>query len=545
MKPTIALLAALLAAMIAPAGAAHAGTYDVWSCRMPDGQRPAPIAGWVPFSVGAPPPSNDCGTWQGMRAAFQVFGLSASAVTGWSFEAPPHTAIAGYELYRSARAGAASDGSSRAFALYHDEPRFDALVHLFEFCTPNPQGCHQVGDPQATDPMDPDNRVARSGLRIKRLILRMECRSINGPVACGPADPSGSLRIGRARIALRDDTAPALVRPTGALVKPRAVLDGAAAVTVSANDVGGGVARFDVLVDGTPIATEPVDDRHPSCRAPFVDLVPCPSSVARSFAFDTSGVSNGAHRVQIAAIDAAGNRTLSVPVDVRIANGATPNGAGASRGARLVARFESTGRRAGRDRARVRFGGTRAILGRLRDERGTPIANARVDVLATSRHTGARQVQKGVVTTRADGSFRFLPRRGPSRRFELAYRAFSLDPDPSATAAVTLGVRAGVRLDVRPRRTTSRGTIRFRGRLRGGPGRGGVQVTLYAVGRSVRSRVPVAVLKTNAAGRFGFRYRFVRTFAPFTYRFVAQVQRQRGYPYDAASSRRVTVRVVR
>jgi hypothetical protein len=323
------------------------------------------------------------------------------------------------------------------------------------------------------------------------------------------------------------------------------VLDGAAAVTVSATDVGGGVARFEVVVDGMPIATEPVDDLYPSCRVPFVALVPCPSSVARSFAFDTSAVSNGGHRVQIAAVDAAGNRTYSAPVDVRIANGAEPNGAGASRGARLVARFAPKRGRLGRDRARVRFGSTREIRGRLVDAGGAPIANARLDVLATNRHPGARQVREGVVTTRADGVFRYRPPPGPSRRFELAYRAFSLDPDPSATAVVTLDVRAGVTLDVRPRRTTSRGTIRFRGRLRGEPGHAGVQVTLYAVGRDVRSRVPVAVLRTGTAGRFRFRYRFLRTFAPFTYRFVAHVERQRAYPYAAGSSRPATVRVVR
>jgi hypothetical protein len=393
--------------------------------------------------------------------------------------------------------------------------------------------------------MDPDNRVARSGLRIKRLILRMECRSVYGPVACAPADPGGGLTIGRARIGLTDDAAPVLPPPEGALVTPGAVLEGAQAVSVSARDAGGGIERIAVIVDGNEIASERVDDQYPTCRPPFVALEPCPSAVTRSFAFDTSAVPNGAHALQVAAIDAAGNRTPSPPVNVRIANGAEPNGSKASRRARLVARFESRRRRAGRDRATVPFGATRAVRGRLTDERGAAIAHAKLDVLATNRQSGAKPVHEGVVETRADGRFRYLPRRGPSRRLRLAYRAFSLDPDASASAELTLDVRAGVTLVVRPRRTTSRGTIRFRGRLRGGPGRGGVQVTLYAVGRRIRSRVPVAVLTTDTAGRFRFRYRFLRTFAPFTYRFVAQLARQRGYPYAAASSRPVTVHVVR
>ena len=147
--------------------------------------------------------------------------------------------------------------------------------------------------------------------------------------------------------------------------------------------------------------------------------------------------------------------------------------------------------------------------------------------------------------TDAKGRFMFRARRGPSRVLRVGYRAFTLDPEPSAVAGVTLNVRAGIRLSVAPRRTTSRGTIRFSGKLLGGPGRSHVQVTLYAVGRVGRQRVPVSVLRTNRKGRFRFRYRFQRTFAPFTYRFQARIERQATYPYAAAGSNRVIVRVVR
>jgi hypothetical protein len=193
----------------------------------------------------------------------------------------------------------------------------------------------------------------------------------------------------------------------------------------------------------------------------------------------------------------------------------------------------------------VDFGTARPIRGRLLDASGQPIAGARLEVMATQQSPGAQPRQEGTAITRRDGSFRYTPRRGPSRRLEIAYRAFTLDAHPTTTAPLTLDVRAGVRLIVRPRRTTSRGTIRFRGRLLGGPNRAGAQVALYAVGRRERSRVPVSVLTTDTKGRFRFRYRFVRTFAPFTYRFVARVERQRGYPYAPASSPVATVKVIR
>ena len=127
--------------------------------------------------------------------------------------------------------------------------------------------------------------------------------------------------------------------------------------------------------------------------------------------------------------------------------------------------------------------------------------------------------------------------RGPSRRLQVEYRATSLDPYPAATTEVRLNVRAGVRLSVSPRKTTSRGTIRFAGRLAGGPGRNGVQVALYAVGRTARQRVPVEVLTTGQQGRFRFRYRFVRTFAPFTYRFQAAFPDNRDIPMPAERHR--------
>jgi hypothetical protein len=128
-------------------------------------------------------------------------------------------------------------------------------------------------------------------------------------------------------------------------------------------------------------------------------------------------------------------------------------------------------------------------------------------------------------------------------RFE--YRAYSSDEAPAAIADATLKVRAGALLAVAPRRVGPRGTITFTGRLRGGPGRFGTQVQLFAVARRGRDRVPVATLRADRRGRFRFRYRFRRTFAPFTYYFQAVVPRQTGYPYVTGRSHRVAVRVVR
>jgi hypothetical protein len=395
--------------------------------------------------------------------------------------------------------------------------------------------------------MDPANRVVRSDVDAKRLILRMECRGSSAqpsPTTCGPADPPGGFGVARARITLRDSQPPVLGGPQGPLAKAGAVLEGVQAITVTASDEGGGVERLGVLVDGRSAMDETLERDAPSCRTPYFKVVPCASSTTRTLAFDTASVPNGHHAIQIAAYDAAGNRTLSPAVVLTTRNGAVPNGLNASRLANLVASFRSRGRPA-TERATVDFGGRRVIRGRLTDADDRPIAGARLEVTAQTLRRGTRPRREAIVRTRRDGTFRYLPRPGPSRILRVGYRAFSLDEGPSAVASLKLKVRAGIRLRVRPRKTTSRGRIRFSGRLLGGPGRGGVQVTLYAVGRVGRSRVPVAVLRTGNRGRFRFEYRFVRTFAPFTYWFQARLGSQRTYPYAAASSNRVTVRVTR
>lgn len=536
---TLVVAAVAVASLAAPA---HAETYDVWSCRLPDGKA-APLDGWrfQGWGNGA----NQC-PYFGFTAAFPTSGLASDATSGWEFVAPVHLAIEGYELYRTAQAASGDDGTFRAYGLYHDVALFDPLVTLFEYCVPYIQGCWAIGKPYpSADPMDPANHVARGGLNAKRLILQMECRApgVHGP--CGPSAAPGVLGVARARIRLNDSLPPVLDPPSGPLVTAGALLEGLQAVRLSARDEGGGLESVAVVADGATVMEESLSDVAPSCRAPFVKVVPCVGATSRTLAFDTAQLPNGDHSIQIAATDAGGNRTLSTPVPITTMNGATANGFGASRRAQLMARFADVKPGRAADRTTVGFRGRPAITGRLSDASGEPIAGAVLDVLRQPLRPGSKPRTEGTATTRSNGRFRYMSPRGPSRLLRVEYRAFSLDAAPSAISTLTLSVRAGIRLSVSPRRTTSRGTIRFSGKLLRGPGRDGVQVTLYAVGRVGRQRVPVAVLESDAKGRFRFRYRFRRTFAPFTYRFRARLEKQPTYPYAPAGSNRATVRVVR
>ena len=108
-----------------------------------------------------------------------------------------------------------------------------------------------------------------------------------------------------------------------------------------------------------------------------------------------------------------------------------------------------------------------------------------------------------------------------------------------------MNVRAGVRLTVRPKRTTSRGSIRFLGRCAVAPiARDSKSPSTPSIAAAA-AVCPSRWSAPTSRGRFRFRYRFARTFAPFTYRFIAKYERQATFPYAAGTSPVATVRVVK
>src|SRR5689334_15238325 len=98
--PTHRLISALtvLAALGVVAPKASAATYEVYSCRLPNGDATG-IDGWNPIGINA---YNDCGPGGGLAAQLPVGSVPVDTASGWRFAAPPDTTISDFTVFRAA-----------------------------------------------------------------------------------------------------------------------------------------------------------------------------------------------------------------------------------------------------------------------------------------------------------------------------------------------------------------------------------------------------------------------------------------------------------
>jgi hypothetical protein len=327
-------------------------------------------------------------------------------------------------------------------------------------------------------------------------------------------------------------------------------------------DVGGGLARAVVEVDGADALGVALSDPEGTCRhvgtdpaaAEYAAAQPCPLRIDNgALDIDTTKLPQGQHVVRVLLEDAAGNRTAifgpvtrTITSSEAVGPGSDPalrgaaNGNGASDLARLTAHW---GRRGSRTLLVSRFGRRHVVRGRLRTIDGAPIADAAIDMVSKTTAVDARELAKrGGPTTGADGGWRVaLPRGVSSRDVAFRYRSHVNDTVAAATASVRLRVRAGLHLAIHPLRARQGQAIHFDGRLLGGPlPRGGKQVVLLA--RASRGGwVRFNVVRTDGGGRFRTDYRFRQAGAAL-YRFRALSLSEAAYPYLAGGSNVVRVR---
>jgi hypothetical protein len=325
-------------------------------------------------------------------------------------------------------------------------------------------------------------------------------------------------------------------------------------VTFSASD-NSGIRRAE-LVDVTdasnPVVVASEDyntgpNTDAGTRCDYTRPRPCPDLKDETIAAPTP---IAGHRTLLMRVtDAGGETAVSAPFSI-FARGAL-NGINGGDGARLVAGFPAKVFR-GKGKQRhavfvlrpnrtVPYGKGATVRGTLKGANGQPVGSADVRILVREARLGAQYVDRGGVTTGADGRFQFPVPPGSSRVLRLAYRAYNGDDAFVTRSTATLNVRA--RISVRgPKRVRSRGTAKFSGRLVGRPfPPRGVTLDLQIFQPRVGWRV-FGTTRTRKTGTFTVRYHFQRASSGrFTFRI--RLRPNDAYPYSRGVSRRMRVRV--
>jgi hypothetical protein len=532
-------------------GVARAGQYHVYSCRMPDGES-APADGWS-GSVGAGGAwdsyaLNACSEGGALVAALGDQTIHAAEIdrATWTFTSPPATTVTGATLWRAGYLHG-QPGENATYQLWLTGPDqtvpFDECIYSL--------GCDKEG--QVGEPLASTNRLVVPGALLgPSLTVNTNCGVVLGHTCQANAgDANGyaaALYVYAADITLEQAEGPHASGVGGELASAP-TLRGAVPVSFDASDPGSGVWQAVFAVDGQVVQRTVVNDNGGHCRdvgqtsdglPAFLYVQPCAQSVSADVAFDSTLAANGAHRLTVSVVDAAGNAAPVLDRAVTIDNPpppGTPNGVNASAQARLSLRWAGTAKAS----ALGGFGHSRTLSGRLTTTGGQPIADAAIDVRATPAYAGAKPLAMASPSTDADGRFSVsVPAGASSRTLRFAYRAHLGDVRPAATGALRLVTPAGIALRVSPRTASAGSSIFFRGRLRGGPiPQGGKQLVLEA--RSPGSSwIEFKVIRTDARGRYRASYRF-KFPGPADYRFRVRSEAESDYPYAAGSSNVVGV----
>ena len=374
----------------------------------------------------------------------------------------------------------------------------------------------------------PDPGIGRSSFtRPARVFTaRLSCRRVAG---CG-AGRKARIRIKRLALEMADGVDPT-ISVGGALLRPGSKR-GMQPIAADAKDVGGGIHRFLVQVNGQPVTAYTTRCRVKEGWA--LRLRPCPASDHTLFSLQTARgpFRQGSNVVQICAADYAAGTTANracVTRRINVDHLCPISATGA--GPRLEAHLVHRPARDGEPRAV-------GIRGRLRSANGTPVSEARVCVATRVPIPGDLERVVATPITGADGRFATQLPRGPSRQVRIAYW---WNAAHVAERHLHLSVHAHPRLRLRPRHPLHNGeAVRFAVKLQG-PAAARRWVRIQA--RSGHRWVEVRNGRTNAEGIYRARYRFHATTARRRYRFRAVVPSQRGYPYARGHSRvrRVTV----
>ncbi len=514
----VALLVAAAGSLLAARDGA-AATYTVWSCRALDGT-PLTTEAWQ-GSGSAGTRSDDCATGGALRAELDQTDTGAGDVGGWQLAAPAGTTIERYRLWRAALVPATSTafaaGTAGASGL--GGTSFNDGCLLSDGVWPCDYG-------SLIDPDDPGNVVDSGSGSFGGVTIGVRC-----VLACAAsADPAASVALYRSAVELSDTTPPVVGLPAGSLFEPGAIA-GRHSLVVPVADLGGGVARTDLLVDGALVQSTPTAG---TCVEPYTDTVPCARQVDRGFVVDTAPLAAGWHSLVVRAVDAAGNATDGAAVPFLVTHPVPPPPYEPPVVVpQRALRLQLTGR-AALPRTDWRLG-----TARWADD-GAVAAGVPLDVFAGPIGAAADELEWLTrISTDAEGRF-VLPRSSSSRML----RVQPADASQVATPAdVQLVAPLRVRLRKPARAVRNGSATTLRGTISGaGAAVEGMPVQIQAVVNGKWSTIDV--VEASRSGAIRWNYTFRRTLRTSEYRFRLVVRSQRSLPWKTTASPRQIVRVV-
>ena len=566
---------AVVAALAARSPVAHAGTYDVYSCKF--GPNFYGNNAWVAVNnagAGDPTfsaPDTTCtGAGDPLTAILRAANFARGVSSVLLFTAPQGTQITDFTVnlrHRYAVTGSANPagGAYRNNSTY-TMATFGSWAYSFtgEY---DPSVVAYVNDPDhhywGAGPVDKTVTLSKSDspnlLTRQPTATSMSLQAgcwVTAPDICGMAAGSISqLELNGSRVTIDDERPPVVSAvKAGVGLLAAGVRSGDEPMTFSADDDTGirRVEIVDVTDAANPIVVASEDygtgpNTDAGKRCDFTRPLPCPNLTNETIA---ASPPIGGHRtVLVRVTDAGGDTAVSAPFAIQ-ARGPL-NGVNGGDGARLVAGFPAKVFRVRgkkrhavfvlRPRHTVSYGKSSKIRGTLKGATGQPIGSADVRILVRENRLGARYVDRGGVTTGPDGRFQLGIPAGSSRFFRLAYRAYKGDDNFAARSTAALNVRARISAHG-PRHVRRHGVATFRGRLVGRPfPPRGVTLDLQIFQPRVGWRV-FGTTRTRKNGRFRIRYHF-QPVSRGRFTFRLRLRPNDAYPYTRGFSGRMRVRV--
>lgn len=351
------------------------------------------------------------------------------------------------------------------------------------------------------------------------------------------------------RFLLKESVDPSSVQITGGTLIDDETVQGNKTVKWSAADGDSGIAKIVVEAGDTTIATQDWSDDFTIC--PKITWTACDNSHSGTTTIDTTKIPDGNYTITVTAYDLAGNsKTVSTANKTKIDNVADPTpvpiippgGDPDKRGIETIMPEPVAGTvkvvfSASSSRNRlVRYGQRVTVKGRLLKPEGTPVVGGIVRVMSRVDQQGATWKLEGTTVSKADGSWSYRTKVGPTRTFRFEYKTEAASSSVSQTDDVKISVRAGITIRARKRGRV----VVFSGVLKGRPKATGKIIQLQATDRGVwRTFSNPRVRKGSWRKKITFRKGPKRAL-----KFRVRVPGDKTYPYETGASRvlRITLR---